>query len=213
MNELKEFSIAIARVVLGMVILLGGLIAVDLVIYLSVFGGTTGEKIAAAYDSGYNNGYAQIYEVTYQQARDQTYDKGYAKGYQIGLGAGSKEATATRVELRNPTISQLREFLAGDKTDFNSYTKGEYVSFNFAADLNNNAEANGIRAAYVRIHSREWEHAIVAFETTDKGLIFIEPQSDREVELIIGKPYPWEWAGAIRTSNDNDLIVEIQFIW
>ena len=189
MNGLKEFSIAIARVVLGMIILLGGLIAVDLVIYLSVFGGTTGEKIATAYDSGYNNGYAQIYEVTYQEAHGETY------------------------ELHNPTYSELSEFLADDKTDFNSYIKGEYVSFNFSADLNNNAEANGIRAAYVRIGSKEWRHALVAFETTDKGLIFIEPQSDREVKLIIGKPYPWQWAGAITTSNDNDVVVEIQLIW
>lgn len=211
--NLKEFSIAIARVVLGMIILLGGLVAVDLVIYLSVFGGTTGEKIATAYDSGYNSGYAQIYEVTYQQARDETYDTGYDKGYEIGLGPGAEEATATLVELRNPTYSELGEFLTNDKTDFNSYIKGKYVSFNFAADLNNNAEANGIRAAYVRIRSGEWEHAIVAFETTDKGLIFIEPQSDREVELVVGKPYPWERVGAIKTAKGDDVIAEIQLIW
>jgi hypothetical protein len=209
----KEFSLAIARVVLAMVILLGGFTALDLAIYLSVFGGTTGEKIAAAYDSGYNNGYAQIYGVTYQEAHGETYDKGYDKGYEIGLGTGSKEVTATRVELHNPTYGELSEFLAGDMTDSNLYIKDEYVSFNFSADLNNNAEANGIRAAYVRIGSREWGHTIVAFETTDKGLIFIEPQSDREVELIIGKPYPWEWDGAIRTSNDSDVVVEIQLLW
>ena len=83
---LKEFSIAIARVVLGMIILLGGLVAVDLVIYLSVFGGTTGEKIATAYDSGYKYGYAQIYDVTYQEAHGETYDKGYDRGTKLDWG-------------------------------------------------------------------------------------------------------------------------------
>jgi hypothetical protein len=32
-------------------------------------------------------------------------------------------------------------------------------------------------------------HTIVAFETTDKGLILVEPQFDQEVNLAIGKSY------------------------
>ena len=213
MAGLIEFGIAIARVVLGIIVLIGSIIILDLIIYLHFTGSTFSEKVTAAYEYDYDKGYAQTYEVGYQEAYGGAYDKGYDKGYEIGLGISSKEGAATRVELHNPTYRELKEFLARDKTDSNPFIRGEYVCFDFAADVNNNAEANGIRAAYVRIRSKEWGHAVVAFETVDKGLIFIEPQSDNDVELVIGKPYPWQWVGAIRPSNYYDPIDEIQIIW
>ncbi len=209
MDELKELSIALARIVLGIIILIGGLIAVDILIYLSVIGTTFNERVAAAYDGSYDTNYTQTYEATFQEAHSQAYDKGIDKGYEIGLGTGSEKETATRVELYNPTSGELKEFLADDKTDSSPYIKGEYIHYDFSAELNNNAEASSIRAAYVLIRSEDWEHAIVAFETVDRGLVFIEPQSDREVKLVLGERYPW----AIRTSTNDDVVVEIQIIW
>jgi len=120
---------------------------------------------------------------------------------------------STRVEHYNPTHKEMKEFLASDKTDSNSFISGEYVCSDFAAQVNSNAEASGIRAAYVRIRSKEWGHAVVAFETVDRGLIFIEPQSDRKVELVIGEPFPWYLVGAISPLSSYDPIVEIQIIW
>lgn len=32
-------------------------------------------------------------------------------------------------------------------------------------------------------------HAIVAFDTTDKGIVFFEPQTDDEVDLQVGARY------------------------
>jgi hypothetical protein len=32
-------------------------------------------------------------------------------------------------------------------------------------------------------------HTIVAFDTTDRGLIYIEPQFDQEVKLVVGRSY------------------------
>ena len=213
MGGLREFSIAIARIVLGEVILIGGFIALDLVVYISATGSTFSEQIVAAYDDGYDQGNAQTYDVAYQEAYSEAYNKGYNKGYDVGLGAGSQGGVATRVELHNPTYRELKEFLAGDKTDSNLFIKGEYVCFDFAAELNNNAEANGIRAAYVRIRAKEWGHAVVVFETVDRGLVFIEPQSDKDIEMVVGKPYPWQSAGADRPSKYDDAIDEIQIIW
>ena len=120
---------------------------------------------------------------------------------------------ATRIELRNPTHKELREFLARDETDSKRYVAGEYVSFDFAVELNNNAEANGIRAAYVAIFSKEWGHGMVAFETIDKGLIFIEAQSDKEAKLVVGEPYPWYSLVAFSPLGYFNPIVEIQIIW
>ena len=214
MRGLIEFSLALSRIALGMVVLVAGLLILDIIVYLSATGSTFSEKVVAAYQGGYEKAYAQTYELGYQEAYAEAYEKGYSKGYEIGLGMISKEGAATRVELHNPTYRELREFLASDETDSNPFISGEYVCFDFATELNNNAEANGIRAAYVRIRSKEWGHAVVAFETVDRGLVFIEPQSDKEVrELEAGKSYPWQEAGADRSRGYDDAIVEIQIIW
>lgn len=213
MEDFKEFVLAIARILLGLIVLIGGLLVLDIIVYISSTSATSSEVVTAAFDDGYSEGYAQTYDVSYQEAHEKAYDKGYEKGYEIGLMSYSKEAVPTRVELHNPTYQELREFLALDKTDSKQFIKGEYVCFDFAAELNNNAEASGIRAAYVRIRAKEWGHAIVAFETTDRGLIFIDPQSDRSVDLVIGKPYQWDWIGAVRPEHYDDPIVEIQIIW
>ena len=213
MSELKEIAIAIARIVLGMVVLIEGLTVVIFIQNISGTGGIYNDKAEAAYEDSYDNGYAQTYDVGYQEAYGEAYDKGYDKGYEIGLATGSKEGVATRVELGNPTYKEMKEFLAGDETDSNPYVVGEYVSFDFAVELNNNAEANGIRVAYVAIFAKEWGHGMVAFETIDKGLIFIEPQSDKEVRLVTGEPYPGYSVGAISSLGYFDPIVEIQIIW
>ena len=213
MSGLKEIGIALARIILGMVILIEGLMVVDLIVYISSTGNTYSKKIATAYEDSYDNGYAQTYDFGYQEAYGDAHDKGYDKGYEIGLETGSKEGVATRVKLSNPTHKEMREFLARDNTDANPYVIGEYNCSDFAAQLNNNAEANGIRVAYVRIRGKKWGHALVAFETVERGLIFIEPQSDRKAELVIGEPFPWYSVGAISPLGYYDPIVEIQIIW
>lgn len=211
----KEISIAVAlgRVALGMVILLAGLVLLDVLVYLGVLGGNFDMEVNAAFRDGFNLGYAETYDEGYQEAHEKAYDKGYNKGYEISLALDSGEQTSNLVELRNLTYTELVEFLAADRTDSNEFVSGEYVCFDFAAELNNSAEASGIRAAYVRIRSKEWAHAVVAFETVDRGVIFIEPQSDMAVELTIGKPYPWWMTGASSPMRYTDVIEEIQIIW
>jgi len=213
MSELKEIAIALARIVLGMIVLIEGLIALVFIDHISTIGGIYSDKIAAAYADSYDDGHAQTYDIGYQEAYSEAYDKGYGKGYEIGLEIGSKERVAEMVELSNPTHKEMREFLARDNTDANPFVTGEYVCSDFTAEVNHNAEANGIRAAYVRIRSEKWGHAVVAFEIVDKGLIFIEPQSDREVDLVIGEPFPWSSVGAVSPLTSYDPIVEIQIIW
>jgi len=212
-NEVKEMALAISKVILGMVVLIGGLLVLDLIVYLSATGSTFNERVAAAHSEAFDRGYAQTYQSGYRGAYREAYRKGYEKGYDIGIASLFRKEAPVRVNLSNITHRELREFLAEDKTDANRYVPGEYICFDFAAELNNRAETKGIRAAYVRIRFQEWGHAIVAFETVDRGLVFIEPQSDREVELVIGKPYPWQSAGADQPSRYDDIIVEIQVIW
>ena len=201
MSGLKEIGIAIARIILGMVVLIEGLTVLVFISYTSTIGGIYSDKVAAAYEDSYDNGHAQTYDVGYQEAYGEAYDKGYSKGYEIGLETDSKEGIARIIELSTPTHKEMWEFLAHDDTDANPHVVGEYECVDFSAQLINNAKANGIRAAYVHIRAKEWAHALVAFETVDRGLIFIEPQTDDVKKVAVGASY---WG---RT------IVEFHIIW
>ena len=78
----------------------------------------------------------------------------------------------------DPTWKELKAFLFLDKTDQKPYIDYSYECASFAEELHNNAEARGIRAAFVGIFfSSEFEgHALNAFQTTDKGLVYIDCQ-------------------------------------
>jgi len=74
----------------------------------------------------------------------------------------------------NPTWAELLDFLLKDKTDRNTYVPGVYMCGDFATNVHNNAERSGIRAAYVAVELPGAYHALNAFKTTDKGLVFID---------------------------------------
>lgn len=80
----------------------------------------------------------------------------------------------------NPTYAELLAFLERDETDKFPYILGPptnaYVCADFARDVHNNAEAAGIRAAWVGIdiEGQTEGHALNAFETTDRGLVYID---------------------------------------
>lgn len=76
----------------------------------------------------------------------------------------------------DPTWDQLKDFLLVDPTDENDYLPGIRVCAEFAAELHNNAEAAGIKAAWVSLDFEDDSsgHALNAFNTTDYGLVFID---------------------------------------
>jgi len=85
----------------------------------------------------------------------------------------------------NPTWNQLLDFLRSDKTDKNLYIEDVYMCGSFAEDLHNNAEAKGIRAAFVAVHfDIGVPHAINAFKTADQDLVYIDATgSDVRISL------------------------------
>ena len=92
--------------------------------------------------------------------------------------------------LRDPSYQEMKDFLKQDETSEQEYLGNEYICVDFAADVKANAAKEGIRCAYVVIeYLGVTGHAIVAFDTTDRGLVFIEPQFDWEVEPEIGQRY------------------------
>ena len=79
----------------------------------------------------------------------------------------------------NPTFDELIAFIKSDPTDTREYIADgpdAYVCADFAEEVHNNAESAGIRAAWVGVtfENTAEGHAINAFETTDKGLVYID---------------------------------------
>jgi hypothetical protein len=134
----------------------------------------------------------------------------------------------------NPSFAKLVAFINKDPTDKYSYILGPpkvaYVCSDFAEDVHNNAEAAGIRAAWVGIDiwGHEAGHALNAFETTDVGLVFIdctgkglwsttlsESSWDRRAYVEKGKQYGFRdingaatWFEFIASVQLGDRIIE-----
>jgi len=53
--------------------------------------------------------------------------------------------------IKDPTYKKMMNFIREDKTDKGQYIEDEYVCENFAMDVCNNAEEEGIRCAYVNL--------------------------------------------------------------
>ena len=111
----------------------------------------------------------------------------------LPLGSISDETYLKLYEmigLKNPTYDEMVQFVSTDNTDKNIYSD-TFVCPNFTLYMINNARKKGFIADEVAIYQTEKEsfglnetddmmpsHAIVSFDTSDKGLYFVEPQSD-----------------------------------
>jgi len=93
------------------------------------------------------------------------------------------------VQLRNPTFEEVKDFILKDPVSRNKFVLNKYECRHFATDVNNNADAAGIRCAFVLLCYKYGQHAVVAFETTDRGMIYIEPQTDAAIEPVVGGKY------------------------
>jgi len=111
---------------------------------------------------------------------------------QLILNLGKLIQLENNNDATNPTWQQLEDFLRSDKTDQNLYVPNLYMCADFARDVHNNAEAKGIRAAFVGVdfYGGTEGHTLNAFETIDKGLVYIDcAQGDTIVYLNEGEEY------------------------
>ena len=77
---------------------------------------------------------------------------------------------------KDVTWDYLMQFILEDLTDESPYVQDLQMCGSFAETLHNNAEAAGIRASWVSIDilGEEIGHALNAFVTTDRGLVFVD---------------------------------------
>lgn len=126
--------------------------------------------------------------------------------------------SATRYVLHDPTFLELAMFLARDTTDSLPYISENFTCLDYAVTLNNNAEKAGIRCAFVTVYLSGLNHAIVAFDTTDGGRRYFEPQTDEEVRLSVGRHY---WGECVLNysslwyyvSGEDDVVEGWELYW
>jgi len=161
------------------------------------------------YDEGYTLGKADGYDEGYILGKTDGYDEGYEVGVEAGLGHG--------YTLRDPTYKEVITFLGQDKTDRNKYIEDLYVCSHFARDVCNSAEEEGLRCAFVELRYLEGGHAIIAFDSIDKGLAYFEPRTDERAKPVVGKRYyqciePKPGYYYEKPAHD-DTIMDILIIW
>jgi cell division protein FtsB len=133
-----------------------------------------------------------------------SFDLGYAEGesdgYDEGYAQGVEDLTQSGWYLRDPTYDEAVAFINSDETNENQYSD-DYVCYDFTADFDGNAAEAGYRCGFVYIEFSETAHAIACFNTTDEGVIYVEPQTDEIVDVAVGQLYL------------EKVIVKVGIIW
>lgn len=116
----------------------------------------------------------------------------------------------------NVTEADVISFIENDTTDNLTYDALNFSCSDFSAMVNNHAMTLGINSSVIilRFEDTTSGHALVGFNTTDKGTIYFEPQTDeRVVNLTIGKEYWTECIIGSHADHANDTIRRIIKIW
>lgn len=140
------------------------------------------DKLKADYEKLQANYNSLQQEKSDLEAELELYKKTFSATVHSGIQPPYLKATNSRITLeRNPdatypTWQQLMDFLENDDTDNNAYIPGIFECGDFAELLFNNAESSGIRATFVVVYFLDAfsSHALNAFKTTDKGLVYID---------------------------------------
>ena len=149
----------------------------------------------------------------------------YEDGGVLVGGDGEPIILVDNPNAMDPSYAELVAFIEQDTTDAKDYLEHPrigYVCADFAEDVHNNAEAAGIRAASVSVdfQGNEMGHALNAFETIDKGLVYIDctgqSSSDKlnfhleETEegfiFVDDNPDGWDAVAYVRVGEEYGLI-------
>jgi len=162
---------------------------------------------------GYNDGFQSGFSDGNEDAQASGYKEGYIEGFKSGVPEGwdigwdlGIEEMIKRCDCDNAmficyltqdvTFNEMLNFIKSDQTDKNEFSD-DYNCLGYALTLKSNASIRGIRCAVVILYyrneftgERNIGHAINAFETTDKGIVYVEPQSDAlRYNISIGQSY------------------------
>jgi hypothetical protein len=147
---------------------------------------------------GYNRGYPEGNSAGYQLGYEIGKQVGYVSGFNVGNETGylngfndswQSDFQATGYIIRDPTYQEALDFVEADQTEKTPYDVKAFNCIDFSAAVKKNAFDAGYRAFFVYIDFKTTSHSVIAFKTTDKGILFIEPQYDQILNLEVGENY------------------------
>jgi len=127
----------------------------------------------------------------------------YNSGYKAG-------AASRGFDIVDPTYQQLISFMSTDTVHNNVYKNGTYICWNFCNDYIKAFRA-GWRCGFVYISFPSLAHGVVCFNTTNKGIVFVEPQLNQIISVTIGSSY--SRSNGLTPVTYNDTIVSFGIIW
>jgi hypothetical protein len=127
----------------------------------------------------------------------------YDSGYKAGV-------TSRGFDIVDPTYQQMSSFMATDTIHYNVYSS-TYICWNFCNDYINEAFRAGWRCGFVYISYPNSAHGAVCFNTTDRGIVFVEPQFNEIVRVALGLSYSRD--NGFTPATFNDTIMHFGIIW
>jgi hypothetical protein len=136
----------------------------------------------------------------------------YTEDGKIECGADGEAIILTNnATAADPTFDELVAFILADATDTKKYIvsgPGAYVCADFAEAVHNNAEAAGIRAGWVSLtfNGTSEGHALNAFETADKGLVYIDCTNSGNANSQSKAAQTWDAVAYIQTGKKYGVL-------
>lgn len=107
---------------------------------------------------------------------------------------------------RDVSYQELLDFLREDPTDQLKYVRNEFSCSDFSEILQHNAEKKGIQCAWVYVDLLGIaDHSVNAFQTTDRGLIFVDDSGASE------DPHPFNMDKTVVLEKGRDYCPESLF--
>lgn len=139
-------------------------------------------------------------------------------------GDGLRITLFNNMSAKDPTYDELITFIRNDKTDEIGYNPDSFVCADYAKTVHDNAEKVGIRAAFVSISfsNNQDGHACNAFNTTDKGLVFVDctspypyPIGNNDAIATLEEGHIYKIKGLFGSSNyfDNLVVSNYDIYW
>jgi hypothetical protein len=92
--------------------------------------------------------------------------------------------------IKTPTLQILKDFIKEDDTDKMKYIEGKFECADFSYRFMMNFLRKGYFSCVSYIAFKDLAHAIVAVNTTDYGIVYVEPQKDIIIyDLKVGDDY------------------------
>jgi phage pi2 protein 07 len=92
--------------------------------------------------------------------------------------------------IKAPSLQILKDFIKEDDTDKMQYVEGKFECADFSYRFMMNFLKKGYFSCVSYVESEDKAHAIVAVNTTDAGIVYVEPQYDKIIyDLEVGDNY------------------------